>query len=201
MKSFSQRGLLLFGVLLVVCAFGPSMASAASWSPIGTTHQLFGTDVLFSAVPTPLGAAAGSTCVASEFDSDVVSANTIVITDARFKDCMGSGAAGNCTATVSSTGLPWTATATATSNVQIHGVNIDVLFENTPGNPNACAAPGAKVLLTGTLTGASWQPATNQVQLAGATGLTAHFLGFNTSSPTTVQGTIEDTAGTLRMFM
>src|ERR1700755_2522409 len=107
MNRVSQRSLLLFGVMLVVCALVPSLASAASWSPVGTTHQLFSPDLQFTAHTGPVGHA-GSICNASEFDSDVVSANTIEITDARFKDCMGLGATANCTVTTQATGLPWT---------------------------------------------------------------------------------------------
>jgi hypothetical protein len=108
----------------------------------------------------------------------------------------------NCTATSKGTNFPWTATATSTTNIQIHGISVDILFENTPGNPTTCPALGAKALLTGTLTGGSWNPATNEAFLVNETGVTAHFLGlgFASFSETTVSGTIRDTQGTLRMF-
>jgi hypothetical protein len=57
---------------------------------------------------------------------------------------MGNGAAANCTATLTPTGFPWTATATSTTNIQIHGINIDVVVENTPGNPVLCQFTGGR---------------------------------------------------------
>jgi hypothetical protein len=200
MKSLSQRGLLLFGVLLVVCAFGPSMASAASWSPVGTAHSLFSSDLAFTATTAALGQA-GSKCNGSEFVTDVVSTNTIEVTSAVFTKCHGLFNATNCTATPVGTNFPWTATATSTTNVQIHGVNVDVLFENTPGNPTACPANGAKLLLTGTLTGGSWNPANNTVNFTHDDGLTDHgIVPANAGVPAFVTGVLRDTAGTLRMF-
>ena len=199
MKSLSQRGLLLFGVLLVVCALVPSMASAASWSPIGTTHQLFSSNLAFTATTL---APAGSICAASEFDGDIVSANTIEITSGVFTRCHGLFAAVNCTVTPTGTAFPWTATATATDNVQIHGVNVDVLFENTVGNPTACAVNGMRIQLTGTLTGGSWNPANNTLELQHDDGLFDHgIVPAGATVPAFVTGTIRDTANTLRMFM
>ena len=198
MKSLSQRGLLLFGVLLVVCAFVPSMASAASWSQIGTTHQLFSSNLAFTA--TTATAQAGSVCAASEFDGDVVSANTIEITSGVFTRCTGQIAATGCTVTPVGTNFPWTATATSTTNVQIHGVNVDVTFENTPGG-EACLFNGARIQLTGTLTGGAWVPATNTVELTHDDGLSDHgIVPAGATVPAFVTGTIRDTVNTLRMF-
>jgi hypothetical protein len=204
MKKLSQRSVLLFGVMLVVCAFVPSMASAASWFQVGTTHQLFSPNLGFLAHTSPLSGPAGAACNASEFDADVVNTNTLEITDGRFVDCHGVAGTqtANCTATSVGTNFPWTATATSTTNIQIHGVRIDILFANTPGNATNCLGAGAKSLLTGTLTGGSWNAATNEAFLVNETGVTAHFLGLGVVnfSSTTVTGTIRDTAGTLRMF-
>jgi hypothetical protein len=198
MKKLSMRSSLLLGVLLAVCAFVPALASAASFSQVGTTHQLTSNGLAFTADTGPLGQA-GSTCALSQFDSTVTSASLITINAARFDNCHGVLAANPCTATVVPTGLPWTANAPNTTNIQIHSVNIDILFEQTPGAA-ACPAQGAKVLLTGTLTGGSWTPATNTADLVAESGLAAHFLGTGQSSSTTVSGNIRDPAGTLRLF-
>jgi hypothetical protein len=205
MKKFSQKGVLLFGVMLVVCAFAPSMASAASWSPVGTAHQLFSPNLSFTTTVPALGGALGSSCNVSEFTGSVVSANAINITAAVFRNCMGTGVEANCTVTPTATGLPWTATATSTTNVQIHSVNVTVQFENTPGNPVACAA-GTSTSVTGTLTGGSWAPgatiAGNELFFQHDDGLTSH-----TTAPTIasnaafVKGTFRDTTNTLNMFM
>jgi hypothetical protein len=198
MKSFSQRGLLLFGVMLAVSAFVvPSMASAASWFQVGTTHQLFSPNLSFTSTIGGLGQL-GSSCNGSEFDADVVSANTIEITSGRFVDCMGTFGESQCTVTATGTGFPWTATATATSNVQIHGVHVTAVFENTPGNANACQI-ATSVTLTGTLTGGSWNPTSNEAFFVHNDGLTAHSILGSTAA--NVTGTIRDTSGTLRMFM
>jgi hypothetical protein len=201
MKTFSQRGVLLFGVMLAVCAFVPSLASAASWFQVGTHHELFSPNLSFTAT-FPIIGQAGSQCNATELTGDVVSANTIEITGAVFKDCMGTFGQSQCSATPTTNSFPWTVTATSTTNVQIHGLDVSVVFENTPGNPNACQTPGT-VRVTGTLTGGSWNPATNEVFLSDpqSDGLTAHLLGTGLSAPAFVTGTFRDTSGTLRMFM
>jgi hypothetical protein len=203
MKKFSQRGVLLFGVMLVVCAFVPSMASAASWSAIGTTHQLFSPNLSFTSTGA-LGQV-GSSCNASEFDADVVTANTIEITSARFRDCMGTFGEVNCTVTPTGQNFPWTATATSTTDVQIHGVDVSVVFENTPGNPNACAL-ATTVRVTGTLTGGSWAPgatiAGNELFFQHDDGLTVHTTAPTiASNPVFLNGTFRDTTQTLNMFM
>jgi hypothetical protein len=202
MKKFSQRGLLLFGVMLAVSAFVvPSMASAASWFQVGTTHQLFSPNLAFTATLPVLGQA-GWQCNGTEFDADVVTANTIEFTSGRFVDCMGTQGQSNCTVTATGTGFPWTATATATTNVEAHGGRITAVFENTPGNPNACQT-AATITLTGTLTGGLWNPTTNELLLTDPQthGLTEHVLGTGLNASAFVSGTFRDTTNTWRMFM
>ncbi len=201
MKSFSQRGVLLFGVMLSVCAFVvPSLASAASWSPIGSTHHLFSPNLApnITAGPAP---GLGWSCPSVSLDARVDSANTIEITTGGFQQpCMGTGPGVNCTTTPVGS-FPWTATATSTTNVQIHGVDVAVTFENTPGNITACGLSHATLRLTGTVTGGSWNPANSELLLSGLSGLTAHFLGTGLNAPVFWSGTVRTTSGTLRMFM
>ncbi len=201
MKSFSRRGLLLFGVMLAVCAFVPSLASAANWSPIGSTHHLFSPNLASFVTSGPFGVF-GWSCRSVSMDADVVSANTIEITSAGFQQpCMGTGNPINCTTTPVGT-FPWTATATSTTNVQIHGVNVTMTFENTPGNPTVCGFGHSTLLLTGTVAGGSWNPASNELTLSGLSGLAAHFLGFGgTNLPVFWTATFRATSGTLRMSM
>jgi hypothetical protein len=111
---------------------------------------------------------------------------------------MGTFAEANCTVTQTAQNLPWTATATNTTNIQIHGVDVNVLFENTPGNPTACALP-TTWRVTGTLTGGSWNAANNELFFQHDDGLTIHTAQFG-SSAFFVTGTIRDTSGTLRVF-
>jgi hypothetical protein len=107
----------------------------------------------------------------------------------------------NCTLTEAGTNFPWNLTATATANVQVHGVDVDVLFENTPGNPTPCPANGARSRFTGTLTSGVWNSAANTMIYTNAPGLTSHsIVPAGASVPMFLTGTIRDTANTLRMF-
>jgi hypothetical protein len=201
MKSLSQRGVLLFGVVLAVCAFVvPSFASAASWSVVGTTHQLFSPNLSFTAGVPPMNY--GWSCAASEFHAEIFSASRIEITSAQFQGCTGNN--GNltlgCTVTLASTGLPWTATAVATDDIQIHGIFIDVTFEFKPDR-SVCLAPDLRVTLTGTLTGGSWNPISREITLETESGLFFHPVGGGSTLPLTLAGTLRDTAGTLQVLM
>ena len=200
MKILSQRSLLLFGVMLVVGAFVPSMASAASWSVVGTTHQLFSSNLGFTAVSPALGDS-GSRCNASAFDVDVTNASTLTITSGVFTKCHGTQNTVNCTLTPVGTNFPWTATASSTTNVTLNSVRLDVTFENTPGNPVACPANGARILLTGNLTSGSWNSTANTVTYTNAPGLAQHgIVPASATVPTILTGSFRDTANTLRLF-
>jgi hypothetical protein len=201
MKTLSQRGVVLFGAVLVVSAFVSSPASAASWSPLNSTHHLTATNLSVTAHTSPLNGILGWRCTSSTLEVHVASATTLTINDARFSNCMGTEAASPCTATVKATGLPWAATATSTTNIQIHNIQIDVHYEDTPGAGTICPAWGAKASLTGTLSGGSWNPANNTINLDDELGLTLHYLASSQSSATTVDGVFNDTDGTLRMLM
>jgi hypothetical protein len=131
-----------------------------------------------------------------------VSTAVIEITTANFAQCTLSGAAtGTCTVTTTSTNLPWTATARTTSDIQIHGVNMDVFFENEPGL-TTCTAANLTLKVTGTLTNARWHGQANinrTIELSGAHGLFAHSaLGNN--QPQTLTGTLRDTQSTLTVI-
>jgi hypothetical protein len=201
--KMSKRSVLLFGAVLSVCAFVvPSMASAASWQTISTTHQLFSPDLSFTTV---IGGVvhAGSSCAASEFHADVVSASRIEITSGNFANCTGTQNAGGCTVTATGRNFPWTATAPTTTNIQIHNVHVSVTFETRPpAGSIACGFTGAQVTLTGTLTGGSWDPSATgsarRVTYTNGSGLTAHQVGGG-SSAAFVIGSIRDTTGTLNL--
>jgi len=191
MKKFSKKGVLLFAAAMALCAFAmPSMASAASWGVIGTEHTLDG-NLGFSNDASNVQ----SDCAQVQFTVDVVSAAVIEITTGSFRQCTAGGAIGSCTATSTPTGFPWTATAVTTSNIQIHGVDIDVSFENHPGSL-ACGAVGASVRITGTLSGGRWtgNVGTRAIDVAGGTGLVSHGAVTGAITPT---GTVDDTQGTL----
>jgi hypothetical protein len=188
MKKLLKRSALLFAMAVSFAAFVmPSMASAVSWDPPNTRHTLTSTNLQF----TVAAANAGSICSQSTFEGDVGSAQ-IVITSAVFTGCRGLLGADRCTdVTAVSTATPWTATP-STTNVQIHGVNVDVTFNG----PAACQFTGQRINLTGTLSGGAFSNAAHDLTFAGGTGLTAHnaVLGSN---PATVTGTITDDQRTI----
>jgi hypothetical protein len=101
--------------------------------------------------------------------------------------------------TSAATNFPWTATAVTTSNIEIHGVNIDFILEHHPGD-STCNANGLQMRITGTLRGGRWTGnAAHEIDLpsgaTGASGLVGHtFLGI---LPFTLTGTLSDTQQTL----
>ncbi len=194
MKKFSKKSVLLFAAVMALCAFAmPSMASASSWGVVGSEHTLDGNLGFISDV-----SGIQSDCTRVQVTLDVVSTAVIEITVATFSSCTASGASiGSCTVTSTGTNFPWTATARTTSDIQIHGVNIDVTFEQTPGGAG-CGAAGVPLRITGTLSGARWTGNVfHEIDIPNAaTGLVTHsVLGNNvTITPT---GTLRDTQQTL----
>jgi hypothetical protein len=196
MKKFSKKGLLLFAAAMAVCAFVmPGMASAASWGPTGLHTALDSPNFGFTATSPTFGRVTTS-CTRSSFTANVVSATNLNISTAFF----GGHCAWvfpdiptTCTATTQSTNLPWRATAVSTSNIQIHGVDIDILFESSA--TNACTVlAGQTGRITGTLTSGRWTgnaAGQREVDFADAPGLTLHaaFVGAALSARGTIGST------------
>jgi hypothetical protein len=204
MKKLPQKGVLLFGVVLAVCAFvGPSMASAASWAGAGT-HQLLSTNLAFT--NNFGGTLIGWTCAQSTVDFSVTNAGDAAVIGSRFTNCRGvTAAVVNCTLTTTGSNFPWTATATTTTNLQIHNIHWNQLWENQPANPTACALNGLQLTYTGTLTGGSWDPssvpANKRLTFNNADGLTGHPNNGGGSQQVLMTGTFRDLAGTLDVLM
>jgi hypothetical protein len=197
MKKFSKKSVLLFAAAMALCAFAmPSMASASSWGPIGTHHTLDSTDIGFTSDVT----GAVSMCERAQFTVTVTSTANIEIDGAAFSSCMLKAEpllAATCTATSTATGLPWTATARTTSDIQIHGVNIDVVTTGASCGP----LTNQTTKITGTLAGARWLGNTGarRIELAGTSGLVSHLpevVGTGTFA-ITLTGTLTDTQETL----
>ena len=188
MKKISKKSVLLFAAAMAICAFAmPSMASASSWGPVNTEHTLHTTN--FGLINDT--SSISSMCSTAQFTVDVVSTAVIEITSASFTGCNWGGAIGTCTATSSCTNFPWTATARTTSDIQIHGVNINTFFEGA-----ACGVPSQTLRITGTITNERWLGnAAHSIELAGSHGLVSHFLGA--SSAITLTGTLTDVQETL----
>jgi hypothetical protein len=203
MKSLLRKSASCLGAMLAACAFVvPSMASAASWSLIGTTHQLVSNNLAFSA-PLGGGLTIGSSCAAAQFDANVVSASTLQITGAKFTGCTATGLAAGCTMTATGTRFPWTATATTTNNIQILGIHVDVRSETAPSG-FACnvLVHNRNYTYTGNLNGGSWDPSAIGVNRT---------ITFNNASGTilhsgigallvTLNGSFRDPTGTLNLL-
>jgi hypothetical protein len=194
MKKFSKKGVLLFAAAMALCAFAmPSMASASSWGFVGSEHTLDSPNFGFINDATSVTAE----CTRTQFTADVVSTAVMELTSGAFTGCTAIGPAiGTCTTTWTGTNFPWTATAVTTSNIQIHGISIDVFLENHPGSA-ACGAAGQTFRLTGTLSGARWTGnITHAFDINGGTGLVYHS-ALGNGVPITPTGIISDTQQTL----
>jgi hypothetical protein len=178
MRKFVNKGAVVVGATLVVCAFVvPSMASALSWGTVPSEHILTVTDLAFLA-HTPGGNTIGAACHDSTFTSDVKNASVLTFTSAEFSNCVGIGTlAAGCTATPVGTGFPWTVTGPTTNNVQIHGIDIDVSLEPTPSG-TTCPGVNLGTRVTGTLTGGTWTSGPHSIDLPiNGGGLVAHVGG------------------------
>jgi hypothetical protein len=178
LQELLKRRTLLFGAVMALCAFAmPSPASAASWSPVGTTGVLDSNNL--SVVMPALNS--GLVCTDARLHTFVDNAQVMTIVSGQFLGCEGTvGTAAGCTLTLTGTGFPWRATALSTTDIRIHGINIDLRFETRPpAGAFPCANNGIDLRLTGTLGigtagQTTWLPATRSVEFANTTGLTAH---------------------------
>jgi hypothetical protein len=199
LKMVWKKSMLPLGAVLALCAFVlPSVASAASWAPVGTTDGRidsgnlgFSSAFLF-----------GMSCTSSTLSVSVDSAAVATITSASFANCHGDiGSNVGCTQTWVGTNFPWRVTPVDTSRIEIHGVDIDVSFEATPGTLNECANAGFNFRWTGT-TIASFTPGAagaRTFDFNGGTGLFAHIPGLGTVG-FTLRGTAVPT-GLLNVIM
>jgi hypothetical protein len=202
MKQLPKRSVLLFGAVLAVCAFAAPMASAASWSVVGTNHTLASPNLAFSQAVGG-GLTIGAICTSS-IDATVTSAAELTIDGMTFTNCRGTSVATGCTATITGTNFPWSATALTTTSITIHGFHLDLRFETAPGGA-ACNSlvHNQNFNLTGNLTGGVADPssigANRRITFTNASGLVSHSALAN-GAPTLVNGTFSDPAGTLNIL-
>jgi hypothetical protein len=199
MKNRSRKGVLLFVAVVAVGAFAlPSMASASSWAAIGTEHTLESLDFGFTSM-TVVGSITAQ-CTRSSLTATVSSAQALEITTGTFGgSCTAFGPnIGTCLWSAVGTRFPWTATAVTTSNVQIHGVFIDVTFLQTPSN-TCFFIQNANFTITGTVSNGFWTGnggGQHSFFYANASGLVSHS-GLGNNVPVALRGTFRDTAATL----
>ena len=175
LNMVSKRNMLLLGAVMALCAFVlPSVASAASWTPVGTTDGRLDSGNFGFSIPA---LASGTACTSSTFGVTVDSAAVATVTGVSINNCHGDiGSGVGCTLTTTATNLPWRATAVNTTNIQVHGLEMDVSFVQTPGTLGECANDGLPIRITGTAT-ASFTAGGRIADFNGATGLVVHIPG------------------------
>jgi hypothetical protein len=202
----STRSTLLTAVLLAVCALvGPSMASAASWGVIGTTHTLDSNNLGYATTNTSVGPT-NWTCLATQFHVVVRSASVLAITGANFKSCSSLNLSASCTVTMNPTNFPWTVTGLGTTDIRIEGLHVDIRYEDLPGGPSTCGGPYANQQFTwtgsiGTAAGqGTWDASAHQITVVNANGSTAHNVATPVLTHTVrVMGTLRDTTQSLTL--
>jgi hypothetical protein len=193
MKKFSQKGVVLFAGAMAVCAFVlPSVASAASWGPIGgADHVLDSPDFGYTSA---IGGGTVSSCTSSSFTAVVLSGADMQIRAASFGGTCTfiSPGTGTCLLSAQGTRFPWTATATTTSNIQLEGVHIDIRFLQTGTSTCAAGAVGLNQTVTGNLAGGNYT-GVGRLDFNNAEGLVSHS-ALGNGSPMTIRASLSDTA-------
>jgi hypothetical protein len=203
MKKLSKKSALLFGAALAVCAFAAPMASAASWSVIGTGHTLASHNLAYSQAIGG-GLTVGMSCASTSFGTTVTTAALLTINSGTFSNCRGTGVAAGCTVTLTGTKFPWSGTAPTTTSIQIHGIHIDWRYETAPGGATCNSlVHNQNMTVTGTLTSIIFDPSSvgtnRRLTLINSSGLVSHSALAN-GAPTLLNGTFSDVAGTLNLL-
>jgi hypothetical protein len=104
------------------------------------------------------------------------------ITGANFANCHGDiGSAVGCTVTATGTNFPWRVTAVTTTDIEIHGLDIDTAYETTPGTLNECANNGLRDKVTAKkVTGTTFTPMGRGYHWGVAHGVVVHVGGITT---------------------
>lgn len=193
LKNLSKRrGMFALATIAACVLVMPSAGSAANWSPIGSTHALDASTFAFFA-----GGAitAGATCSTVRFHTHVQSGAVLTITGASFSGCTGTGGITACSATVTPTKLPWSATALVSNSLRIDGFHIGAAFTGA-----SCPLP-TTATVTGSIIGSSssstWDFFTHTMTFNNATGLSTHFGAGVGTFPTTATTALRDTTQTL----
>ncbi|HEX5924547.1 MAG TPA: hypothetical protein VFY45_11990 [Baekduia sp.] len=195
-----KRALLLVAAMTATLLAVPSLASASSWGPIGTTHVLDSTDLEFTFHTG--SSSIGVLCTEAQLHVDVISSADVTITNLGFpQDCHGIDLAAGCTVTPKALRLHWTMTAPATDNIMIHGIHINWAYENKPPPATSCPLLGLVLTTTGTVRGGIWDPAEHEITFKkpSATGLSTSSNTGGAPLPTTMSGTFRDTTQTLTL--
>jgi hypothetical protein len=176
----------VMSLLAVAACAVPATASADNWAPSGA--YTITTPALDISIPA-LGL--GWTCSAS-IDADADASSTLTVTGVSMTGCSGAGSATGCGVVVTANNLDWSADGTDPSDVQIAGVDADLLFTS------GCIFTGSTVHVAGTLTGGVYDNGSHSVTFTGAGGLSTSTSGSPLGG-LAVTGTLTDPTGTLTL--
>jgi hypothetical protein len=194
MKKFSKQRVLLCAAAMTVCALAPSMASAASWSPIGSHNTLDAPTFRWTidSQGTHLN------CGSSFLTTKTANAMDLEISDLDLRTCIATGPTiGTCSVSSTPTGLPWTATPTSATTVDIRNIDVDQTLLHVVSS--GCTVNGLRIRWTGDIMQAAWDNATRELNLVSKLGLVLHStLGQNL--PLTTSATFRDTQQTLQIL-
>lgn len=200
LAKWSKTGVLACAAGLSLAALAmPSVASAASWGVVGSTHdldQLPTNPLVFISLDGTLGV----NCAGFTLHASVTSPTVLTVTGGTFTNCMGSGSLGTPCSTTFVGRFPWQATGLTTTNIQIHNIHATLLYENTPGNATACPLNGVTATSTGTLASPNhihWIGASHRETFVNATGLAVHSVVG--SLPMSINGSLTDRSETLTL--
>lgn len=199
MKKLSTRSALLSVAAVVLWAcVSPGTGLATSWGVVGSEHTLDSPN--FGLSTTSNLGKVDMQCNSSFFTVDVSSAADLSVTSANFGGLCTSTINGGsqCNTTWLGTGLPWTITATATDNVQIDKVRIDVRLEQTLTDTCPPNFVDQSFTITGSLNGGVWNVLERAIVYTNTEGLRSHS-PFGVNQPVTTRGTLRDTGGTLTL--
>ena len=197
MRALLTMSVRLLAVVITVSAFVvPSVASAASWGPVGAEGTLTSPDFGFQ-IPGPIFLFLNTSCAQTTFTGEVRSSAALAITSATFRGCTSTGSPyGNCTATLTGTNFPWTVTGVTTTNIQIHNIRIDERYDARPDGTGGCSLIGTSTTVTGTLTSGQWTSSQHEVIYSSAHGLTSDFPFMGSPS---VSATLRDPSQALTL--
>lgn len=182
-----KRSLVLAAAVAAMSAIAvPSMASAANWGVVGSTHTLSSTNLFLDVAAGQAGAVCNVNMGATVRNP---ASSTLDIVSSTHLFCPGrSGYLAGCTVIGAPSNLPWTATAVSTTNIQMY-------VKYTVTASGSCLNPGTYTLV-GTVSGAWTGNGVNQhsLQFTNASGLT---FGWQSAK---LSGTVTDLQQTLTLL-
>jgi len=170
-KTMKKSLVLAAAVAALSAVAVPSMASAATWSPLNTYHALSSPSSLTFNVPGGIGPySAGFTCSSGPAFPALVrtpASSLLEMVSMSTVSCSGTGVVlSGCNVALTTIPLPvWTVDGTSTTNVKINSVNIELAFSGS------CGVGTSTAKVAGTLAGGVWSNLNRSLAFTNGTGL------------------------------